>query len=43
METRVVPVLEQQIKDGKINLIAIVNTHQYVPAGHISRCFTEGR
>lgn len=25
---RVAPVLKEQIKEGKINLIAIVNTHQ---------------
>ena len=29
--SRVVPVLQSQIKDGKIDLTAIVNTHQYVP------------
>lgn len=28
---RVVPVLKSQIKDGKIDLKAIINTHQYVP------------
>lgn len=27
---RVAPVLHSQIKDGKIDLTAIVNTHQYV-------------
>lgn len=27
---RVVPVLKSQIKDGKIDLTAIINTHQYV-------------
>ena len=28
---RVAPVLKEQIKAGKINLTAIVNTHQLVP------------
>lgn len=32
IENRVTPVLQKQIGDGKINLTAIVNTHQYVPA-----------
>lgn len=32
---RVAPVLKKAIKDGKINLTAIVNTHQYVSPVHI--------
>ncbi len=28
---RVAPVLKDEIKAGKINLTAIINTHQYVP------------
>ena len=28
---RVAPVLKEQVDGGKINLTAIVNTHQFVP------------
>jgi hypothetical protein len=29
-EYRVAPVLKEQVNSGKINLTAIINTHQYV-------------
>jgi len=36
-EFRVAPVLKEQINAGKINLTAIVNTHQYAASLRINR------
>jgi hypothetical protein len=40
MDVRVMPVLQQQITDGIINLTAIINTHQFVPSGWVIGYFT---